>query len=310
MKFNCQARTLILQNLEFHLKRYAANSGLAPAYTYAVLPSGKLFRPLLAVSAFEDSQKDALKELENPTSDLSLLCSGLEMHHAYTLAHDDLPCMDDDDLRRDRASLHKAYGQWQAVLVGDGLLNASYALWANLNASNAVLIRKVCAWALGPKGLIDGQCRDLSYRISGPPSFSHLLTTYELKTARLIQVALISGYLCKKNERRKALWWWRTGLALGLAFQLLDDLAECTRPFSEHEKMVNPWPHFFCECTRKLGELLASLESTREQTPIFYSLFKEFRQKTTALLNEKEAALKSHFDKQQMAALRNAIGTG
>ena len=265
-----------------------------------------MFRPLLAASAFEDSQTNVLRELENPASDLSLLCSGLEIHHAYTLVHDDLPCMDNDNLRRGRASLHKAHGQWQAILAGDGLLNASYALWANLKSPNADLIRKISAWALGPKGLIDGQYRDLSYKSSGPPSFSHLLTTYQLKTARLIQVALISGYLCKKNERRKALWW-RTGLKLGLAFQLLDDLTECTQAFSPHEKMVNPWPRFFVECTHKLGELLAFLGKTRKRAPIFYSIFKEFLQKTTTLLDEKQTALQSHFDKEQMAALRSAL---
>ena len=316
MSFNLQARTLILQNLEFHLQRYTANTGLNEVYHYAVLPPGKLFRPLLAASAFGDSQA-VLRELKNPTSDLSLLCSGLEIHHAYTLVHDDLPCMDDDDLRRGQVSLHKAYGEWQAMLAGDGLLNASYALWANLNAPNADLIRKLSAWALGPKGLIDGQYRDLSYKSSGPPSFSHLLTTYQLKTSRLIQVALVSGHLCnletwdalKGHEKRKVLWWWRTGLALGLAFQLLDDLTECACPFSEHEEMVNPWPRFFPECTHKLGELLTSLRRTRERAPVFYSVFEEFLQKTTTLLDEKQTALKSHFGKEQMAALRNAIET-
>ena len=306
MKFSSQARALILQNLEFHLQRSTANAGLNDTYAYAIFPPGKLLRPLLAASAFGDSQT-ALKELGNPASDLSFLCSGLEMHHAYTLAHDDLPCMDDDDLRRGHPSLHKAYGEWQAVLAGDGLLNASYSLWANLNAPNADLIRKLCAWALGPKGLIDGQSRDLSYKSSGPPSFSHLLTTYQLKTARLMQVALVSGHLLKGQQKKKALWWWRVGLALGLAFQLLDDLVECARPFSEHEKMVNPWPRFFRECTRKLGELLVSLESTKKRAPVFHSLFEEFLQKTTALLDEEQAALKSHFNKEQMAALKSAI---
>ncbi len=308
MEFECRVRALILQNLKLHLQRQVGHTELREAYHYAVLPAGKLFRPLLTAAAFEDTQGDAIQELARPFSDLALLCSSVEIHHAYTLAHDDLPCMDDDDVRRGRASLHKAFGEWQAVLTGDGLLNASYALTAQLKTPHADLIRKIGAWALGPKGLIEGQARDLSSKPSPGPSLAELLETYRPKTARLIQVSLISGHLCASSTQgqtcyRKALWWWRAGLKLGLAFQLLDDLVECTRPFSAHEKKVNPWPHYFDECLQHLNAALAFLNYTSELAPAFHSIFQGFLQKSIATLKWEQ----TRFDKNQISAAANVL---
>lgn len=213
------------------------------AYEYAVLPPGKLFRPLLCLAAAQDFNQG--ENFEKRITDILKLSSALEIHHSYTLVHDDLPAMDDDDYRRGRLSTHKKYGQWQAILVGDGLLNHSYFLISDLETKFDKEIRKFFGWALGAKGLIQGQYLDLSHEMN--QSFANLIETHNLKTARLIQTSLISGMLMTTEEPKKASQnfynLYRFGRSLGILFQLIDDLTELTEEINQHEKDVNPWLH-------------------------------------------------------------------
>jgi geranylgeranyl pyrophosphate synthase len=94
------------------------NHSLKEAYQYVLFPPGKLFRPLLFLNLLEDNGLNPQDYYETAV--------GLELHHSYTLVHDDLPCMDDDDMRRGRPSAHKKFNEWKAILIGDGLLNLSY----------------------------------------------------------------------------------------------------------------------------------------------------------------------------------------
>ena len=119
----------ISQNLKLHLKQCIPNQLMKEVYEYCVLPPGKLFRPKLVYAIAKDlSEKTNLQITQNH----KYLASFVEVHHAYTLVHDDLPCMDDDDFRRGKPSAHKAYGEWKALLAGDGLLNVSYELLSKL----------------------------------------------------------------------------------------------------------------------------------------------------------------------------------
>ncbi len=241
------------QKIEFYLKQCLPSHSFAEVYQYAVLPAGKLFRPKLALASYLDSQgsQEALNE------DLWKLCTALEIHHAYTLVHDDLPAMDDDDMRRGQISTHKKFGQWQAILAGDGLSIASFNLLSRINHSQTQLLTRLSAHALGPKGLIHGQALDLSQEMN--LSFDNLLRTHELKTARLIQLALVGGAILSTPDLKviklKSLW--RLGYAIGVSFQLLDDLLELSdETLSQHESDVNPWPKLTRECSQKTQELL------------------------------------------------------
>ena len=148
----------------------------AEFYNYALFPTGKLFRSKL-ISAFSKDHN-----LNTITNNQILLCSSIEAHHTYTLLHDDLPCMDDDDERRGKPSTHIKFGEWQSLLTGDGLLNISYRLLSKIQSRNLNTILSIYSHALGPKGLIHGQVLDLSEEMNN--NFSTLLLTHELKTAR------------------------------------------------------------------------------------------------------------------------------
>ncbi len=205
-------------------------SDFSHVYDYALFPPGKLFRPMLLLSLCEDLQLPLNKESFS-------IASALEIHHTYTLLHDDLPCMDDDDYRRGKLSTHKKFGQWQALLAGDGLLNLSYEFLSLLPSRKASLALKLFSRYLGPRGLIQGQAYDLE---EGHELKSHFnLKIHELKTARLIQVATLAPvYILSSVSPYKLKAFSRLGLSLGLVFQLFDDLSELiqTNSSTEFEK--------------------------------------------------------------------------
>lgn len=199
---------------------------------YSVLPAGKLFRPLLVYSIAHD--------LGGINDDHKLLATSLELHHTYTLIHDDLPAMDDDDMRRGRASSHKKFNEWKAILAGDALINMSYELIASITENKVPKLLKTYSQLMGPKGLILGQVMDLG---NENENLKNILKIHELKTARLIQLALLgSNHLSEKAIPEVDCE--RLGLALGINFQILDDLCELTEPLSVHEKEINPFLHF------------------------------------------------------------------
>ncbi|MFT6070542.1 MAG: geranylgeranyl pyrophosphate synthase [Bacteriovoracaceae bacterium] len=246
-----QLQKNIEAHLEVHLRKMLPKHSISEAYLYASLPPGKLFRPLLSAGVFLFHNPDQVGEFEDHQSAPSKLASFLELHHAYTLVHDDMPCMDDDDMRRGKPSTHKKFGQWQALLVGDGLLGASWQLLTQIKHKDLLSYLNYATWCLGPKGLLQGQVLDLSEEMT--LSFENLIETHKLKTARLIQASLVGGYLLSPHPNMKtAKAYHRLGEALGISFQLLDDLTELTESLGEHEKKVNPWIWAKTESTRSL----------------------------------------------------------
>jgi len=240
----------IENNLAKHMKGLCGLDSFQAVLNYGVLPAGKLFRPKLAVASFRDhslvnhSENQFLKS----DQDIALVASALEVHHAYTLIHDDLPCMDDDDYRRGRESTHKKYGQWQAVLAGDALLHHSHALIGKCRMQNHYPLRAIFNWALGAKGLILGQVFDLGGLANS--SFQNLLRTHELKTGRLIQTSLLAGAWTANSTQTEKMNFallkeqMRLGSHIGIVFQLLDDLSELTGDLSSHEREINPFLRF------------------------------------------------------------------
>ena len=236
----------IEKTLFHHLNQGLPEHKIKEVYQYATLPGGKLFRPHLVWATLLDINPELYQAShENIHSNHSKLASAVEFHHTYTLLHDDLPCMDNDLERRGKPCTHIAYNEWMALLTGDGLLNLSYQLLAKISHPRAIDLLKFFSWALGPKGLIHGQVMDLSNEMC--LSFENTLRTHELKTARLIQVAILGSALIalenKETSQEKNLW--KYAKHLGVNFQLIDDLSELAeKDLSDHEKMVNPWIHF------------------------------------------------------------------
>ncbi len=193
---------------------------------YSVFAGGKRLRPILAVAAYEIAGGVA-------EAILPVAC-GLELIHTYSLIHDDLPCMDDDDMRRGQPTNHKVYGEGIAVLTGDALLTLAFECFLGRGQAGHSLLRDTLARlagrvaaAAGSLGLVGGQVMD----IAGFPrdrQLSTLETTCYLKTGRLIEVSLETGaVLAKANEATlRSLAGY--GRSLGLAFQITDDILNVT----------------------------------------------------------------------------------
>lgn len=237
----------IVKNIETHLQQVIPNHDFAEVYNYGVLPPGKVFRPQLVCALFNDySEREDLSFINDSSSPINYLASAVEVHHAYTLLHDDLPSMDDDDERRGKPSTHIKYNEWKALLAGDGLQTASFALLSRYNGKNLHLMLRFFSWALGPKGLIQGQYLDLSEEMT--ESFDKLVLTHQYKTARLIQASILLGFwasekqFSREEQYRISKNLFRLGHCVGVVFQLLDDLTELVdSELTEHEKAVNPW---------------------------------------------------------------------
>lgn len=263
---------LMQRELQSSLPKHSSSQ----IYDYILIPPGKLFRPLLISQLALD-----LNPQYSCKANLMHLMAAIEMHHAYTLVHDDLPCMDDDDIRRDRPSAHKKFNEWQALLAGDGLLNLSYAQLAQIESKKSSLLFKIFSKLVGPKGLIFGQVLDLSQEMT--KNFESLLLTHELKTARLLQAStILCALLVKEQSDLKLIKSMaRFGKDLGIAFQLLDDLQEltCQGELSPHEKAVNPWPRFYLESKNTLTSLLEKIQAHTKNLPHTKSFLKPYWQK-------------------------------
>ncbi len=196
---------------------------LCESMRYSLLAGGKRVRPVLLLAACD--------MLGGDVEQAKVPAAALEMIHTYSLIHDDLPGMDDDDYRRGRLTNHKVYGVGHAILAGDGLLNFAYeSMLANAanypeNLMGHVLAAKAIANRAGVCGMIAGQSLDLSSEHMEPDmerlQYIHTHKTADLLTAPLMAAAHIAG---AKEEQIEALC--RFGYCLGIAFQIDDDLLD------------------------------------------------------------------------------------
>ena len=200
---------------------------LAEAVGYALLGGGKRLRPALVLASAE--------ALGGDTSGRSLALrfgTALEMIHAYSLVHDDLPCMDDDDLRRGRPTVHKAYDEATAVLVGDALQSMAFEhLLERPDARSAELARLLGRSATA---MVEGQARDLEAE-SRRLTEEEIVVLMSSKTGALIAAALAGGAIAATGTDRGFL---QVGLDLGLAFQIADDLLDLTASAKDLGKRV------------------------------------------------------------------------
>lgn len=252
------ARQHIEADIKSLIERHSYQNFFHEVYDYSLLPAGKLFRPLLAYATAIDFGLD-INEKSAKESIKNFSCA-LEIHHTYTLIHDDMPCMDDDEYRRGRLSTHAKFGQWQALLAGDALHGLSFNLINKIKTENKYEILNYAHWCLGTKGLIFGQALDLDHQMT--ESFENLILTHQLKTARLIQLAIVGAYgLSPKANFTQAKALHRLGHHMGVAFQLLDDLCELEDEIlSPHEAAVNPWLTRQTQCFNELKRNLDYLE--------------------------------------------------
>ncbi len=194
-------------------------TGLFEMARYAI-EGGKRLRPLIAVTVA--SLYDV--PIENS---LTPACA-LELVHTYSLIHDDLPCMDNDDLRRGRPTLHRAYPEGHAVLAGDFLLTYAFELLADdplLSYSQRLRLISCLGKHAGAEGMVGGQLIDLD-STGEKISADQLLTMHAMKTAALISAAFCFGAIIADVNQKEEGKLKQIGHYLGLAFQLADDLSD------------------------------------------------------------------------------------
>lgn len=196
---------------------------------YSALAGGKRIRPFLTVAVAE--MLAAPEEKEKAVDAALSLGTSLEMIHTYSLIHDDLPCMDNDDLRRGKPSNHKVYGEAGAVLAGDGLLTEAFFTVANASLSDAQKVRAVwlLSAAAGGAGMVGGQSLDLENE-GKPITARELDGINSLKTGALLICAGLlgcaaAGKLTDDEDVRRVVTYCDN---IGRSFQLVDDLLDAT----------------------------------------------------------------------------------
>ena len=191
-------------------------SRVREAMRYSLLAGGKRIRPNLLYAVAEGY--GVSKETADP------FACALEMIHTYSLIHDDLPAMDNDDLRRGRPTCHKQFDEATAILAGDGLLTYAFETASRSDSEYKGDCIAVLAEMSGPNGMVLGQCLDMGEEI-GKTSWEDLKEVHRYKTGCLLSAPLMIGALLA-GRREDVETWHRIGEAAGLAFQIQDDILD------------------------------------------------------------------------------------
>lgn len=244
---------------EYLADTYTGNTVVGEAMRYSTLGGGKRIRAFLVLEfcrMFGGSEEAALP-----------YACALECIHAYSLIHDDLPCMDDDDLRRGKPSCHKKFGEAEALLAGDGLLTLAFELAAsNIYVSHKSVRLAVAELAheAGAIGMVGGQTLDLQNKVE---SYSDLKEIYLKKTGALIRAACLLGYFaaCDKPQKKDIDSIGLYAEAIGLAFQIHDDVLDVNSD------------------TATLGKEIGSDEKNNKKTALKFMTQEEAEEEETLL---------------------------
>lgn len=203
---------------------------LKSAIRYSLLSPGKRLRPLLVLLAAEAAGADAGTASSQESVEAALpAAAAVEMIHAYSLIHDDLPAMDDDDLRRGRPTCHKQFGEAMAILAGDALLTLAFEV-ISTGIAPRELAAACCgelARAAGATCLVGGQADDIEGQ-SAEVSLERLEAIHRRKTGAMIEVSLRLGGMIAGGDEPHLAALTEYGRCLGLAFQITDDLLDAT----------------------------------------------------------------------------------
>ena len=241
------------------------------AMRYSLQNGGKRLRPILTLEFCKMCGG-------KPEQAMPFACA-IEMVHTYSLIHDDLPCMDDDDMRRGNPSCHKMFGEATALLAGDALLTHAFEAAASADLPDARLTAAVSLLAqnAGVGGMIGGQVLDLLYETKAEPTVSDLLTVHKMKTGALISAACLLGCIAAGADDEKLLAASKFAYNLGIAFQIKDDLLDV---LGDEEKLGKP----------------VGSDSQNDKTTYVTMVGAKKAQKDVELLTERAVSCLSAFD--------------
>lgn len=221
IRYMTEKRSLVEQALEAMIPENSDIPVIAEAMKYSLLAGGKRLRPILAIMASElfDGKEEKV---------LPFACC-IEMIHTYSLIHDDLPSMDNDDLRRGKPTNHKVFGEGFAVLAGDALLNYAFECMADIisehNRIEYIKALGIISKASGISGMIGGQCIDLHYE-NREIDLDTLKRMHSKKTGALITASLVTGAIIAGAGESDIKNIKEFGDLIGLAFQIADDILD------------------------------------------------------------------------------------
>ena len=220
MKFNEMKKEINEFLVAYFSNKGTYNKVIYDSASYSLNIGGKRIRPilmLLTYSMYKENWRDILE-----------FSSAIEMIHTYSLIHDDLPCMDNDDLRRGKPTNHKVYGENIAVLAGDTLLNEAMNLMMKFSLKNgkkSLIASEMIASAAGPEGMIGGQVVDIINE-GKKITEDELKYMHMKKTGALIKVSIVSGAILGEAPEDDIIKLEKFGENLGLAFQIKDDILD------------------------------------------------------------------------------------
>lgn len=270
--FMTQVRPEVDHWLDKHLPPEKNGPGrLHEAMRYSVFAGGKRLRPALALSAYS--------AFHGKGDIIYFATSALEMFHTFSLIHDDLPCMDDDDLRRGRPTSHKVFGEATATLAGDALCIHAFELLAKTGSPETI---ELMSKALGTAGMLGGQMVDIDSE-GKEVDLETVNFIHRHKTAALIEASILSGAILAGASQDEQKIVSEYGMGIGLAFQVVDDILDIEQTTeqlgkdagSDLEKHKATYPSILGveKSKQKAKELcsnaVASLQKLNHNTPIF-----------------------------------------
>lgn len=220
-QFASQCRARVDSALDQYLPVGTDPTQLRAAMRYSLFNGGKRVRPILAYATALAVKPELDLVLVDP------IAASVESLHSYSLVHDDLPAMDDDDLRRGKPTCHIAFNEATAILAGDGLQTLAFELLASTNLDSSVQIELVRALVLGSgvEGMVLGQAIDLA-AVDHQLDLTQLETMHRHKTGALIRASVAMGAICAGADRQQLQALDNYAAAIGLAFQVQDDILD------------------------------------------------------------------------------------
>ena len=210
--------SLLQERVNNEISKYVINTNeIDESMRYALSNPGKRVRPLLAYLVGDVLNLDLNK--------IDGTASAIEIIHTYSLVHDDLPCMDDDDLRRGQPTLHVKYSESTAVLAGDAMASLAIDIIlqdSNLNSDLKVQLLQFLMKTIGPEGMILGQIQDISFETKNV-SEEQIIKMNELKTGALVEFSMLAPVIIAGEDKKQ---WEKIAKRVGITFQLIDDLLD------------------------------------------------------------------------------------
>ena len=256
------------KKVDDHIKKYIASKKkqkdcpkrLCEAMGYALMAGGKRVRPVLAMASCEAVGGKPDRFLP--------IASSLELIHTYSLIHDDLPAMDNDDLRRNKPTTHRVFGEAIAILAGDALLTDAFSMISNSKADPKTLIDIIneLSYASGPEGMVGGQAVDLILEGTKAKK-KDLLYIHTHKTGALIRASVRIGAMMGNSSASELDALTEYGEKIGLAFQVIDDILDVTGTREELGKSTgaddargkNTYPSIFgLKESQRIAEILVN----------------------------------------------------